>query len=313
MCKVFEMSKQALYKREKRKEKDHSEEDIIVEKVKHIKKGLPRTGGRKLKQMLKRKKIYIGRDRLFSILRQNSLLVKRRRNYTVTTNSMHRFKKYKDIFNTLKVVMPEQVFVSDITYIRLKEGFSYLCLTTDAYSRKIMGYALSKDLSRQGVLTALSLAIDNRIYTHPLMHHSDRGFQYCSNDCVELLTKNEISISMTESGSPYDNAIAERINGILKTELGLEKTFDSHEQAGEAVDIAIRRYNKSRIHMSCDYLTPNQAHKTSKPLKRLWKNKQYTNFEKSDEAETGSAEEQPVRNNLTDGNKEAAGKLSAAF
>jgi len=134
-----------------------------------------------------------------------------------------------------------------------------------------MGSSLCLNLSREGPLTALKEALQNRIYTHPLLHHSDRGFQYCSQDYVEILHQNNATVSMTESGSPYDNAIAERVNGILKCELGLDAVFDTYEQANKAVLVAIKRYNKMRPHLSCGYLTPNQAHKSKRTLVKLWK------------------------------------------
>jgi putative transposase len=307
MCKILGNTKQALYKREKHVKKCYIEESVVVEKVKSIKLKLPKTGGRKINYMLNRRGIYIGRDKLFRILGEHSLLVKRRRSYKPkTTESRHRFKKYKNLYKDTLVQEPEQVFVSDITYIRVKEDFSYLSLVTDAYSKKIMGACLRLDLSRKGTLEALTRAIDNKIYNRPLMHHSDRGLQYSCDDYVQKCKDNEIIISMTESGSPYDNAIAERVNGILKSELGLDRVFDSFEEAEKTVSTAVRRYNKLRPHMSCGYLTPEQAHKNKKPLKKLWQKKFYAQscakFAPSDEAEAGSAGEQLARNNPTDWN-----------
>jgi len=272
------VSKQALYNREKYLIKEGIETAIVLEKVKYIKQKLPMTGGRKLKYMLERRKINVGRDRLFNILRENKLLVRRKRRFARTTFSNHWLRKHKDIYKNYKVEKPEQVFVSDITYIRVKEGFNYLSLVTDAYSKRIMGSRLSKDLTKEGTVAALKQAIDSRAFNHSLMHHSDRGFQYCCKDYIDLLESNNIAVSMTQSGSPYDNAIAERVNGILKHELGLDKTFEDHEQAIKAVDLAVSRYNKIRPHMSCGYLTPNQTHKSKQPIKRLWKKKKYRNY-----------------------------------
>ncbi len=278
MCRLFGKTKQAYYKQTKTVNKSmvkSEKTEIIIEKVKYMKKKLPMLGGRKVKYMLARKKINVGRDTLFHILREHRLLVYRKRKYARTTQSKHWLKKHKDIFNTVQIEKPEQAFVSDITYIRVKDDFSYLSLITDAYSKRIMGSSLSQNLSREGPLIALKEALQNRIYKHPLLHHSDRGFQYCSQDYIEILQQSEVKVSMTESGSPYDNAIAERVNGILKGELGLDAVFEDHERARKAIEIAIRRYNKIRPHLSCGYLTPNQAHKGRKPLIKAWKNRKY--------------------------------------
>jgi len=157
--------------------------------------------------------------------------------------------------------MPEEIWVSDITYIRMKKGFLYLALVTDAYSRKIVGYNLSGDLKADSCIKALQMALNGRIYPHrPLIHHSDRGIQYCCNAYVELLQQHRLHISMTQSGSPYDNAIAERINGILKTEFGLRSTFESFTAAKQNVDQAVEKYNYLRPHFSCDLKTPQYKH-----------------------------------------------------
>jgi putative transposase len=279
MCRIFGKSKQAFYKQTKTIDTavvKAVKAEVIVEKVKYMKKKLPMLGGRKVKYMLARRKINVGRDTLFDILRENRLLVMRKRKYARTTQSKHWLKKHNDIFNCTRIEKPEQAFVSDITYIRVKDDFSYLSLITDAYSKRIMGSSLSQNLTREGPLNALKEALQNRMYNHPLMHHSDRGFQYCSQDYIERLQQSEIKVSMTESGSPYDNAIAERVNGILKSELGLDAVFEDHERAKKAIEVAIKRYNKIRPHLSCGYLTPNQAHKTRKPLIKVWKQNKTT-------------------------------------
>jgi len=168
----------------------------------------------------------IGRDAFFQLLRENGLLIKRRRSYAVTTNSNHLYKKFPDLVNQSEALMSEEIWVSDITYIRMKSGFLYLSLVSDAYSRKIVGYNLSADLKADGCIKALQMALNSRIYPQrPLIHHSDRGIQYYCNAYVDLLQQYRLHISMTQSGSPYDNAIAERINGILKSEFGLRSTF----------------------------------------------------------------------------------------
>ncbi len=179
MCRLFDKTKQAYYKQtntiDKSMVKDEKAE-AIAEKVKYMKKKLPMLGGRKIRYLLARRKINVGRDTLFDILRENRLLVMRKRKYARTTQSKHWLKKHNDIFNCTLIEKPEQAFVSDITYIRIKDDFSYLSLITDAYSKRIMGSSLSQNLTREGPLKALNEALQNRIYKHPLMHHSDRGF-----------------------------------------------------------------------------------------------------------------------------------------
>lgn len=216
----------------------------------------------------------IGRDTLFDLLAERGLLVtKRKRRGPVTTLSKHRYKKYPNIIRDFIPVEPNQLWVSDITYIHVAEKFAYLSLITDAYSRKIVGFYLSKDLSAEGSLKALSMALANNPNRIGLIHHSDRGVQYCCDDYVNLLLdeKNNIRISMTEKGDPLENAIAERVNGILKEEL-LEEVFPTFETAQKAVAIACSTYNHLRPHGSIDNLNPAQAHLQDGILKKRWKN-----------------------------------------
>ena len=233
--------------------------------VREIRTDLPAVGGLKLHYMikpaLKAHRLSIGRDTLFSLLRENKLLIKPKRRYAKTTNSNHHFKKWPDLVNRRPANMPEEVWVSDITYIRSKNSFYYLDLVTDLYSRKIVGYNLSHNLKAIGCLKALQMAINSRMYQHrPLIHHSDRGIQYCCDAYVKALENNQFSISMTQDGCPYDNAVAERLNGILKAELGLYDTFDSFKSASEKVNQAVRKYNEIRPHLSCEMQTPMYRH-----------------------------------------------------
>ena len=180
---------------------------------------MPRLGTRKLYYILRSdlSKINVGRDKLFDILRVNHMLIKPKKRYHITTDSHHRFRKHKNIINKIEFERPEQVWVSDITYTGNRKNPSYLALITDGYSKKIMGYDVSASLSVDGSIRALDMALKQREYKDmPLIHHSDRGLQYCSDDYQYLLRDNEIKSSMTEKYDPYENAIAERINGILK-------------------------------------------------------------------------------------------------
>lgn len=219
--------------------------------------------------------IAIGRDRFFRLLSEHHLLIKPKKKYVRTTCSWHLYKKWPNLIEDLKLNAPEQLWVCDITYLRTDNGFIYLSLITDAYSRKIVGYHLSQHLKAQGCITTLNKALSSpRIRpATSLIHHSDRGIQYCCDAYVNVLKDNNIQISMTQSGSPYDNAIAERVNGILKTELGLDTIFPSYREAIPATHKAIDAYNRIRPHLSCGNLTPDQAHQTAGQLTRLWKPK----------------------------------------
>jgi putative transposase len=223
---------------------------------------MPRLGGRKLYHLVqpglaREYAVRLGRDKFFDLLRRHGLLVKRRRKYAQTTNSHHRFHIYTNLIEHASVDAPNQVFVSDITYLRLQSGFGYLALVTDVYSRKIVGYDFSQSLTLDGALRALRMALLNVPDPSRLIHHSDRGLQYCSTEYTnELLSKNA-RISMSQAGNPYENAIAERINGILKDEFLLDDTFPNFAAARSAVVEAIQIYNTLRPHGSIANLTPS--------------------------------------------------------
>jgi len=215
--------------------------------------------------------ISIGRD-AFNLLSERCLLVrKRRRNKPITTFSDHWMRKYPNLIEGFYPAAPNQLWVSDISYIVVWEGFAYLGLITDAYSRKIVGFYLSVDLSAEGCIRALNMALgSNKDDLGRLIHHSDRGSQYCCSDYVGILNDNSIRISMTQNGDPRENAIAERVNGILKDEL-LEKPYANYGQAVKGISVAISIYNHQRPHGSIDYLMPIEAHFKSGELERKWK------------------------------------------
>lgn len=265
ICSTFGKSRQAYYKRLRTKKRNDLKEERIMELVHKIRRKLPFIGGRKLYWMLKDKfrdeKIRIGRDKFFDILRKRGELVYRRRRYAKTTNSRHHFTKYKNIVKDLNIVHPEQVFVSDITYISLIENlFAYAAFITDAFSRKIMGFSVSDKLDSTLAVEALIMAINNRKYNTSLIHHSDRGVQFCSHEFTNILKAYKIAISMTETGDPRENAIAERINGIIKHEFGLNLPIRSVAEIKVLVEQAVLLYNNMRPHMSCQLQTPSQAH-----------------------------------------------------
>jgi transposase InsO family protein len=191
------------------------------------------------------------------------MLVKRRKKYTVTTHSKHWMKKYPNLISGFNFKKPNRLWVSDITYIPVADSYAYLSLITDAFSRKILGYCLFQSLSAEGSVKALEMALtDSSTNFQGLIHHSDRGVQYCSKEYVDLLKTNSIRISMTENGDPYENALAERVNGILKDEwLSLER-FDSFQQAKERINQVIKIYNEQRPHLSCGMKTPAKMHHT---------------------------------------------------
>ncbi len=238
-----------------------------MEIVKNRRKSLPREGVRKLVKSLKNEfinaNLKIGRDTLFNILRKHNMLIQRKKAHHKTTNSFHRFYKYKNIIKDMEITKPNQVWVSDITYIRTINGFCYLALITDMYSRKIVGYDLSDSLELTGCVRALQKALKQPGKRSPQVHHSDRGIQYCSNVYTNILMKNNIKISMTQENHCYENAIAERINGILKDEFYLDQTFDSLPHARCATKNAINLYNSIRLHLSLDFKTPEMVYKLS--------------------------------------------------
>jgi len=241
---------------------------IVLKLVEEIRADMPRLGTIKLYHMLqgslKQHDIKIGRDKLYDLLNYYGLLIRRkRRRKPLTTDSDHPFFKYKNLIKNLLIKYPNHVWVCDITYIRLLNGFCYLSLVTDAFSRRILGYYLNKDLASEGTINALRMAILNcpRKRSQMLIHHSDRGLQYCCREYIELLNHHNIAISMTQNGDPYENAIAERVNGILKEEFGLFNAFKSLADAQIAVDHAVKFYNEKRPHFSLNLQTPLQVHK----------------------------------------------------
>ena len=236
----------------------------MLSEVLAIRKRQPMLGGRKLlimlKPIFKELNIEIGRDRFFNLLRKNNLLVQKRKKYVRTTQSYHRFKIYRNLIKSIKIDCPNQVYVADITYLRTLEGFCYLALITDAYSRKIVGYDVSQSLNIDGSIRTLKMALKGVKKPNELIHHSDRGIQYCSHDYVNILKDKNVKISMTEENHVYENALAERVNGILKTEFMLGETLSSFEIAKELVRESIKIYNEERPHMSINYLTPQHKH-----------------------------------------------------
>ena len=244
--------------------KKASEDEIILGMVHRIRKDMPRLGGRKLIHLIRQSsagQLATGRDGFYDLLRRNGLLIRRRRNRVVTTHSFHWLRKYPNLIRGLTASRPNQIWVSDITYIKTEEGFLYLFLLTDVYSRRIMGWQLADNMESENAVIALRQAIENANgKVQGTIHHSDRGMQYCSGDYVKILLNNQMKISMTENGDPYENAIAERVNGILKDEWLYEMQLKNQKQTMEILNQIIALYNENRPHLSLKYQTPETVY-----------------------------------------------------
>ena len=277
MCWLFGITRQAFYKHQHTSVLEQKEDTIVLQLIQEVRSIHPVIGGRKLYSMIQEQieaqGIRIGRDALFNLLRKNGLLIRRRRRKVMTTWSKHPFRKYRNLIKEFIPTAPNQLWVSDITYLKTQQGFLYLSLITDAYSRKVVGYDLSDNLESVNALQALLMAIQST--TEPLtglIHHSDRGIQYCSHDYFGLLQHYRFQISMTENGDPLENAIAERVNGILKHEYLLQQPIHNKQHAMQLLKQTVTRYNKHRPHLSCNLLTPDDIHEQHQQPKRLWKN-----------------------------------------
>lgn len=274
LCGLLGRSRQAYYGYLREREHSAAGSELVLQEVLRIRKEQRRTGVRKLHCLLaafmRRQGIMLGRDRLFDLLRVHGLLVRRRKSRKPrTTFSCYWLQKHPNLAKDFIAAGPNQLWVADITYIRIGGGFGYLSLVTDGYSRKIVGYCLSRDLTARGPRRALKAALRNNPRKDDLIHHSDRGMQYYSAGYMKLLKG--IRISMSEKSDPLENAIAERVNGILKQEL-LAKSFNTFAEASREVDKAVSTYNNLRPHLSCDMLTPAEAHTREGKLERRWKN-----------------------------------------
>lgn len=277
LCSLFGKTRHAHYDYLWRLEHNVLIQEVVLQEVARIRKDLPALGTRKLhlmmKEPLREHQISVGRDYLFNLLSNQGMLIKKRRRRTITTDSKHWIRKYDNLIKGIEINRPEQLWVSDITYLRRNDAFVYLSLVTDVYSHQVMGYHVQNDLSAQGCITALKMAMAKR--TTPrlsLIHHSDRGSQYGSKAYVALLDDGKVAISMTQNGDPYENAVAERMNGILKNEFDIEQNKGSMTALRLKVDKSILAYNNLRPHDSCASLTPVQAHQRTGILNKNWKN-----------------------------------------
>jgi len=275
-CTLFGIDRQVYYRRIRRRVIKQDKAQLVVKMVLEIRTQMPRIGSKKLYYLLGNdlKTLKIGRDKFITVLRANHLLIVPKRSYHVTTNSHHRFRKHKNQLLDLQINKPEQVWVSDITYIGKREKPCYLSLITDAYSKKIVGYNVSDNLNTESSLVALKLAIKQRKNDEiPLIHHSDRGLQYCANEYQKVLSKHRIIPSMTQNSDPYENAVAERINGILKQEFYIDRYNKELPIMKQIIKETVMIYNEKRPHLSNHMLTPNQMHQQNKLIMKTYKTK----------------------------------------
>ena len=253
LCGCLGYSRQGYYRRLALEAKRQAQADVVLRQVREIRLEQPEVGGRKLYRMIR--PTGYGRDRFFRLLREECLLIKPRRSFRRTTWAGP--KRFRNLTKDLVVRRVGELMVSDITYLETEQGFCYLFLTTDYHSRKIVGYALRRDLTSQGNMDATTMAFGS--VPAGGIHHSDRGWQYSAEPFRRLLQAHAVHSSMTEEDHVYENAVAERINGILKYELGLRYRFASFTDALKAVQHAVRIYNDKRLHVSLDYKTPSQV------------------------------------------------------
>lgn len=276
LCLLFGITRQSYYQHFWQEETNSFEHELIVREVLRIRQTHRRVGGRKLYEMLEpfmlEHQIKMGRDALFDVLSAHNLLVKRRKRSVFTTQSFHWLRKYPNLIRDYIPTKPNQLWVSDITYWKIESGHVYISFVTDAYSRKIVGYHVAQTLEAIETIQALQMALkQNKDSLENLIHHSDRGIQYCSAGYVSLLQKHKMIISMTENGDPLENAIAERVNGIIKSEYLDCYKVNTLDRAKQLLDSVIEAYNNERPHMSLGNMIPNQVHKEALKTEKLWK------------------------------------------
>ena len=284
-CCLLGITRQAYYQHFWNEEASSFEQELILAEVKRIRRLQPVIGGRKLYAMLQsfllEHQIKMGRDALFDLLAAHQLLIRKKKRRVTTTQSFHWFRKHPNLIRNIIPLHKNHICVSDITYYKTTTGFVYISFITDAYSRKIVGYHVADTLEAIHTIRALEMALNQA--SGPLtdlIHHSDRGVQYCCADYVNLLQDKHIAISMTENGDPLENAIAERVNGIIKEEFLNHYSLKNQSEVMKILNQSVTTYNTIRPHMSCSMLTPEDVHINNLPVERKWKNyyKQKTTF-----------------------------------
>lgn len=304
LCELFGYTKQAYYQNITRKCTAESNDDLILQLVKDIRKEMPKLGTRKIQYLLQQRYGQeVGRDHLFDLMRDNGLLFHKRKIKYKTTYSGHNLRTYPNAITDVVPSRPNEIWVSDITYIVFGYTFRFLFLITDAYSKKIVGWRYSDNLLTDRAIEALQMALRQRKKKESLIHHSDRGTQYCASKYIAFLKKHKITPSMTEGGDPRENGIAERVNGILKQEF-IEQLEDmTLENAEKKIGQIIEIYNNKRPHLSLGMLTPSQAHTMTGEQNRLWKayyhststtlNEKMTNFANADNKDDDRLDRSP--------------------
>lgn len=279
LCSWFGVTRQAYYQNKHRISQIATEQEILILEIQGIRNKHKYMGGRKLfgklEGFMDEHQIKMGRDAFFDLLKNNGLLVRKRKRYHITTNSNHWMRKYPNLIKEMEPMGPNHIWVSDITYWKTKGGHYYISFITDAYSRKIVGYQVAQTMEAIESIYALKMALKGiGIGASGLIHHSDRGSQYCSAGYVDLLKKKNIQISMTENGDPLENAIAERLNGIIKGEYLIDYHINSIEEAESVLISVVGLYNEERPHSSVSNMVPSQVHNGTldKEVRRLWKN-----------------------------------------
>ena len=277
ICGLFDISRQGYNKHINNFKQELLESSFILEKVREIRKDHSRLGGRKLYHMIKpeikKADIKLGRDKFYNILSDNNLLIKTSRKRVRTTYSLSWLKKHNNLIKEQKAKRINEIWVSDITYWNIGKSFLYIHFITDAFSKRIMGYSVSERMQVKDILPSLEMALDKvGTIKDSLIHHSDRGSQYCSSVYTGILKRSNIKISMTESGDPLENPLAERINGIIKQEYLQYVKIQNIKKARKELSKAVELYNNIRPHMSCNYHTPNEIYEGKNLPKILWKN-----------------------------------------
>jgi len=281
IAEVFNMSRQGYYKLLSSARGEFKYRQEVLDIIRPHRRLMDRLGSRKLydkiKPNLQEQGIKLGRDGFIRFLRTERMLVPKKKNHTRTTHSYHRYNCHSNLLKGISIDKPEQVWVSDITYIKVDKEFYYLSLITDAYSKQIMGYELGDSLKTVHCENALKKALDGRQYPdRELIHHSDRGFQYCSDGYINRLKANNISLSMTTKYDPYENAVAERVNGILKDEFGIGDGYPNEFIARYEISKSIKLYNTYRPHTSCQMMTPKEAHQKGNYKLKQWGRRMFT-------------------------------------
>lgn len=276
LCGLFGRSKQAFYQHHRKADENRIDKERILLHIREIRDNLPGCGVRKIHEMLRRyhQPCHIGRDRLFDLLREEGMLIRKRKRKKRTTYSDHHMRIYPNAVTDVIPVRPNEIWVSDITYLQYLDKDYYLFLVTDAYSHKIVGWTLSDNMKVNNAVQTLRMALRQRKDKNHLIHHSDRGSQYASYKYMRLLKRNGIMPSMTENGDPRENAIAERVNGILKEEFFKYMQLTENNIDKEIAN-AITNYNTRRIHYSIGLMTPEEAHRSTGKLDRMWKKYPY--------------------------------------